>query len=327
MFFEDNVIFTKPCIDRSPEKKFQLENFPELPSMFLKPQDDALNPKPCLDYVAEGAHGKLPSPAYETENRYGTPKPPLKPYLGVTALTSAAEAKFGPWWFPAPSGNQWLIPVKSPTEGLVYKPYAGPCPPTLGCISPIYVGCGTMCLTRMDAEHVNCTAQSVPVSNTAPASLDCSSCFQPHALPVMNTANSSSATARTSPFVTAHSSRLDNHDASTYDINYNIPYQSSDASTSQRNGIMTDSTRNMQVSKSCRVFPGSTASNLDERVQADELSLFPTTPTAQRSKHPIQNHNNKQQTQVIKVVPHNPKSASESAARIFQSIQEERKQQ
>ena len=34
----------------------------------------------------------------------------------------------------------------------------------------------------------------------------------------------------------------------------------------------------------------------------------------------------RQQTQVIKVVPHNRKSATESAARIFQSIQEERKQ-
>ncbi|XP_027125849.1 ELF3-like protein 2 [Coffea arabica] len=321
MFFEDSVIFTKPSIDRSPEKKFQLQNFPELPSLFLKPKVDALNPKPCLDHVAEEAHGKLPPPAYETENRYDTPKSPLKPYSGVTPMTFAIEAKFGPWCFPAPPGNQWLIPVKSPSEGLVYKPYAGPCPPTLGCIAPIYGGCGTMCLTRMDAEHVNCTAYGIP------ASLGRSCCFQPHALPVMNTENSSSAAEQTSPFVTGRSSRPDNHRVATYDINYIIPYRSLDAITSHRTGIMTDSTRIMQVSKSCSDFPGSTASNLNERVQADELSLFPMTPTLQRSKHPIQNNNNEQQIQVIKVVPYNPKSASESAARIFQSIQEEKKQQ
>ncbi|XP_022714527.1 uncharacterized protein LOC111274157 [Durio zibethinus] len=35
---------------------------------------------------------------------------------------------------------------------------------------------------------------------------------------------------------------------------------------------------------------------------------------------------NRQRTRVIKVVPHNPRLATESAARIFRSIQEERKQ-
>ncbi|KAK0597868.1 hypothetical protein LWI29_029337 [Acer saccharum] len=35
---------------------------------------------------------------------------------------------------------------------------------------------------------------------------------------------------------------------------------------------------------------------------------------------------NEQQSRVIKVVPHNPRLATESAARIFQSIQEGRKQ-
>ncbi|KAK1267594.1 Protein EARLY FLOWERING 3 [Acorus gramineus] len=36
--------------------------------------------------------------------------------------------KVNPWCFQPPA-NQWLIPVMSPSEGLVYKPYAGPFPP------------------------------------------------------------------------------------------------------------------------------------------------------------------------------------------------------
>jgi EARLY FLOWERING 3 protein len=47
-------------------------------------------------------------------------------------------------------------------------------------------------------------------------------------------------------------------------------------------------------------------------------------PTLQASYPNAQT--NEQQARVIKVVPHNRRSATESAARIFQSIQEERKQ-
>lgn len=54
---------------------------------------------------------------------------------------------------------------------------------------------------------------------------------------------------------------------------------------------------------------GSTASSPPEKHKFDVLPLFPTEPT----------HH------AIKAIPHNPTSASESAARIFRSIQEERR--
>lgn len=43
-----------------------------------------------------------------------------------------------PWCFPPPPGNQWLIPVRSPSEGLIYKPCPGPCFPTVGFMPPAY---------------------------------------------------------------------------------------------------------------------------------------------------------------------------------------------
>ncbi|XP_076881859.1 protein HEADING DATE 3B-like [Bidens hawaiensis] len=71
---------------------------------------------------------------------------------------------------------------------------------------------------------------------------------------------------------------------------------------------------------------GSSGSSSNER-KKDELPLFPTTPMVQDSdNHCIEEkHGFDERMKVIKVVPHNPKLASKSAARIFQFIQEGRK--
>ncbi|KAI5435234.1 hypothetical protein KIW84_021883 [Lathyrus oleraceus] len=46
-----------------------------------------------------------------------------------------------------PPPNQWLVPVMSPSEGLVYKPIIGPCPPNAGGImTPLYGACGALSL-------------------------------------------------------------------------------------------------------------------------------------------------------------------------------------
>ncbi|PKI47582.1 hypothetical protein CRG98_032023 [Punica granatum] len=45
-------------------------------------------------------------------------------------------SKPGMWCFP-PTGNQWLVPIVSPSEGLVYKPYTGPGPPGTGIRGPV----------------------------------------------------------------------------------------------------------------------------------------------------------------------------------------------
>ncbi|THG19155.1 hypothetical protein TEA_009792 [Camellia sinensis var. sinensis] len=81
-------------------------------------------------------------------------------------------------------------------------------------------------------------------------------------------------------------------------------------------------------------FLGSTASSSGERAQEfgskrrNVLTLFPTSPipVVHFAEGSAELQDTCQPTRVIKVVPRNARSATESTARIFQSIQEERKQ-
>ena len=81
------------------------------------------------------------------------------------------------------------------------------------------------------------------------------------------------------------------------------------------------SLKNSQESNDSDVH-GSTASSPPEKHKFDVLPLFPTEPT-----HHTDEYQQKQQPlpRAIKAIPHNSTSASESAARIFRSIQEERR--
>lgn len=56
----------------------------------------------------------------------------------------------------------------------------------------------------------------------------------------------------------------------------------------------------------------------------EPLPLFPMGATTERWEGNTSSRNKDCRTNVIKVVPHNRESGSESAARNFQSIQEER---
>ncbi|XP_076941478.1 protein HEADING DATE 3B-like [Bidens hawaiensis] len=164
------------------------------------------------------------------------PPPPPPPTNG---------GKQPPWCFlpQPPLGNQWLVPVRSPSEGLVYKPLAGPSPPPVGLMPSVY-------------------GMSLAPSNT--------------------------------DFLTN---------------GYNIP-------TSYQQGIS--------------VFP-STSLLTSEVVEAHLMKgkkmsflFFQHHPWFKIQKCPEEKGSD-EPIKVIKVVPHNPKLASESAARIFQLIQEERK--
>ncbi|ONK80734.1 uncharacterized protein A4U43_C01F21130 [Asparagus officinalis] len=74
---------------------------------------------------------------------------------------------------------------------------------------------------------------------------------------------------------------------------------------------------------------GSSASSPCERAQGegrDALPLFPIAPNAEASVQRGESNDKELQIRVIKVTPHNARSATESAARIFRSIQKERQQ-
>ncbi|XP_010535272.1 PREDICTED: protein HEADING DATE 3B [Tarenaya hassleriana] len=73
--------------------------------------------KPTTEYLEKSVIPKLPLPSLSKD---------LITHKTHPAVTN--ENPSNPWWFSS-SGNHWLVPVMSPSEGLVYKPYSGLCPP------------------------------------------------------------------------------------------------------------------------------------------------------------------------------------------------------
>ncbi|KAK6128035.1 hypothetical protein DH2020_038238 [Rehmannia glutinosa] len=252
------LVKVQKLISRSPEK-FHENNFdPNRPSIQFPPMNKLLyvtpldpSPavaKPKIDPDKSSGSGTvsemLPLPKTDTEKRHLAQQPTPK---------LSTDAKLAPWYFHAPVGNQWLVPLRSPSEGLVYKPYPGPCFPANGFAPPVYGNCG-------------------PITFGVPA---------PYTMPPIN-ASGSNIEAEQIPSGGVQIAELDTN-SPTDNANFAIP--------------------------------------LEKETEKDALSLFPTTP----SFHALEDQKgDDQKAKVIKVVPHSRKSASASAARIFQSIQEER---
>ncbi|XP_047971844.1 protein HEADING DATE 3B-like [Salvia hispanica] len=167
-------------------------------------------------------------------------------------------------------GHQWLIPVMSPSEGLVYKPYpapgfpgqgcgSGPNPATGGFLAPVFTA---MPQYPFPSLHPYAPHGYFPYGMPM---------MSPHSVAAMPTENNSDG--------------LDRHLSEEIEVQW-----SSSSSPSER-----------QPSSS-----------------VEAANILPVLPTQSRTwvRTP----------RVIKVVPRNGVSASESAARIFQSIQEERMQ-
>uniref|UniRef100_A0A1D1XJB3 Protein EARLY FLOWERING 3 n=2 Tax=Anthurium amnicola TaxID=1678845 RepID=A0A1D1XJB3_9ARAE len=234
-----------------------------------------------------------------------------------------------------PPGNQWLIPVMSPSEGLIYKPYSGPCPPTAAFMAPVYSGFGPLSVSPVDLSN---PAFGVPVShqhqNTgAPLGVPAvaPSYFPaPYGLPVVNPLTFSSPAEQTRLMAgLCPNGQLDQHSKSSCNM------------SSTKSGTFSEHVRKVQKLENNDLqggqkvqmsedddLQGSTASCPGDKAHGgrDPLPLFSVAAAVERSEHPPHAHNKDQLTRVIKVVPHNPRSATESAARIFRSIQKERQQ-
>lgn len=234
------------------------------------------------------------------------------------------DNKMGPWCFHQSPGQQWLVPVMSPSEGLVYKPYPGP-----GFMGGV---CGPFNSTPVSGNFMS-SVYGVPASyhqgmgvlpDTSPVG---PTYFPPYGMPVVNPAMSGSAVEQMNEFP-GPGSHNQNGQLSEAGANFNMQQQTSCNVPTQKN---VSQHMRFQASEGSEL-QGSTASSPRERAverhsnaeRRDNLQLFPTAPPAQEGAS--QPHGTDLPTRVIRVVPHNPRSATESAARIFQSIQKERKQ-
>ncbi|KAK7381719.1 hypothetical protein VNO80_00266 [Phaseolus coccineus] len=315
----DNLLLNKPPPKTSTTKKFQSDFVGEKPSSVVKLDSKSVK-APTAEHATNSAVEKIPIPCFNNITKGHTNQPPNFGHhlANLPIASSDTNSKQSPSYVYPPPGNQWLVPVMSPSEGLVYKPVLGPCPPNAGFMAPIYGTCGSVSFNPL-SKDVSSEAALAPSSHQKFGILSGSSLPQFLPPPFIHNPSSISASAVEQM---GQSNGPENHN-SCGEVNSAIIYQSSSNISSPTSQVMS---RNISThhSPKDKEPQRSTASSPSKRISAGEvLPLFPLAPTFWQSED--RNTQAELQPRVIKAMPHNSKSASESAARIFRSIQEERK--
>lgn len=319
---EDPTYLGKP-LKSSSVKRLPLDCIVRESQSVLKRKHDSEKPNFRMEYSAESTVGKASLSTVQNGSQLSSHKPfsgnPLP-----TPVTNDSNA--GPWCFQQPPGHQWLIPVMSPSEGLVYKPFPGPeftspicgggpagSTPTMGnFFAPTY---------GVPAPNPHYQGMGVPFAPPTGHGY-----FRQYGMPVMNPPISSPATEESNQFTLPG---LQQQLSGVVD-NFNIQHQDSSNVLNEKNDNFPDVVR-FQTTKD-NELQASTASSPIERTHEtatggrNMLSLFPTSPVTDNRDGSPQACVPDNPARVIKVVPHNARSATESVARIFQSIQQERKQ-
>ncbi|EXB66903.1 hypothetical protein L484_019541 [Morus notabilis] len=325
LLLEHGAFLGKSTLKSSPTKKL-------IPEFVVKPlprvancKGDFEKPNEKMECSAENAVSKTSLSSAKT----GSQSFSYPPYAGnPQPVVTRPDNKMGPWCFHQSPGPQWLVPVMSPSEGLVYKPYLGP-----GLPGAVYGGHGPFGSTPMPSNFPNSDFgisashhQGIEVfPGTSPVG---HTYIPPYGMPVINPAMSCSAVEQVNQF--AGTSPVPGEMVA----NLNTEQQSSCSVPARENGSESQP-RKFQASKGSEL-QGSTASSPGDRAQGveighnakvrDPLLLFPRAPVVPEDASQPHEAAAPPPPQVIKVVPHNPRSATESAARIFRFIQEERKQ-
>ncbi|XP_058224839.1 protein EARLY FLOWERING 3-like [Rhododendron vialii] len=312
LLLEDSAYLGKP-LKGSPAIKLPLECIVKPSPHIVEHKDDSENQNQNMECSAENGNavGKTFLSSVQNTNQpsnYG-------PFSGnPLSAPLIPDSKFSPCFHQSP-GHQWLIPVMSPSEGLIYKPYPGN-----GFMGPVCGGCGPPGQKPMMGSFAN-PPYGAPTSHEQyPGISHCY--FPPYGMPVI----SGIGIEQTNSFSRQNSGG---------EVNFNMQHQSSCNVPTQKCGEV-QCVEKMLASKETEL-PGSTASSPPGgRTQGvrvghtpearNALPLFPTSPAVNVSEGASQLDDTEQPTRVIRVVPHNARSATESAARIFQSIQQERKQ-
>jgi EARLY FLOWERING 3 protein len=311
LLLEDAAILGKfPLLESTP-KSLSLEVVVEPQTQNHKQQDHSENLNRKSDCSAENGVEKT-SFTYQS---YGSHLSNYAPFPG-----NPQQENVGSQGFNQSPGHQWLIPVMSPSEGLVYKPvFPGP-----GFNGAVYGGCGPFGQGPPDGTVMNPTYgvpnfhQAITVSPFIPPSSY--AYFTPHGMPAaMNQSASGSVVEQASQFV-AHGSHDQNSNSSLVGADFGTHNQKPCNLSNQKFGTISHVTKSRPTRE--RELAGS-PSEKAQGIRIEKSSSF-TVPLV--SDEDFQSFETRQKPQVIRVVPHNSRSATVSAARIFQSIQEERKQ-
>ncbi|KAH7651287.1 hypothetical protein IHE45_20G046900 [Dioscorea alata] len=295
------------CI-RKPSKKVPLKSLAgnqcltkssqQVPSEIIK-QQESLSKTQAVTTRQEDDLQK-PKQNIEAPTSYSSCQDGLHREVNVQhpeASPSVACAQRPSSWCFRPPGNQWLVPVISPSEGLVYKPCAGPYLPNNGIMPPVYQGCA-----QLNTAYGIIATYQRPNISVPPGALPFSANYYPasYPIPVLNQATVASAAEQVSL------------------MDGSRPTEQTEQSPCKKPNpkVVAYSGR---LSKFQALKDGKAASNPCEKgqlvVQSAEGSVQPSRGSKNQTRT---------RTRVIKAVPQNAKSEPELATKIFQSIQEER---
>lgn len=296
---------TKPVLG----KKRPFDSAVNAASNASKPKGNSDNPSHKKERSAENTLEKVPSSAVQN----GVPVPPPSCRLSAdsqpsTPVTSNDHHNARSPLFNHPEGHQWLIPVISPSEGLVYKPF--PAPGFSG------QGCGGSGPPGPNPNMGNFLPPVFGVPTPMPQypfpPYGPHGYFAPYGMPMMSTAAfSGSPMEHVNPHpVPGHFLARESASAAPAQSKGPIPA-----------GLLRRAAEEIEVQ-------GSSSSSRSERQPSrkEGANTLPFHPTSSPAIDASKSSPRVRAPRVIKVVPRNGVSASESAARIFRSIQEERMQ-
>ncbi|KAF3495261.1 hypothetical protein DY000_02056998 [Brassica cretica] len=262
-----------------------------------------------MECSAENVVGRLPNQGQG--HHHQQPSNYMMPF--ATNQPTANGCYYPPQPPPSGGNQQWLIPVMSPSEGLIYKPHPGPGPgPGPGHTGPV---CGGYYGHFMPAPMFMGGGGQPPTFHPGMGfPSHGNGYFPPYGGIMMN------------PYYSGQQQPNEQ-------MNNNIQQQSSvNEATSQQQQQPTKSyprakkSRQEGISGKKKSFQPFSAVD-DDKINnaAPPTEEMMTTTTTTTTTVTQTTRDGAGVTRVIKVVPHNAKLASENAARIFRSIQEERK--
>ncbi|XP_071705063.1 protein EARLY FLOWERING 3-like [Rutidosis leptorrhynchoides] len=313
LLVDESAYVAKPA-KVSPIKKLPIEyvlksslNTPNQKINAEKPNDDT-------EFSAENAVGKASLSSVQN----GSQTTNCRPFGGPPS-----DPNMGSWNFNGPPGHQWLIPVMTPSEGLVYKPYPGP-----GFMGPAYGGCGPPGSMPPIIGH-NFPNYGIPPSDHHRHYEGGPTGVHPFAPcpPPSHGYFPAYGMQRASPPVSS-STRFEpsNPNPNPNPNPFNLQRQGSSNVPIEKKGSAVPNPVKFKPYKDNEVQASTASSRSDKTKDRNALPLFPTsTPTPTPVPEPAQVET-VGPPRVIRVVPHNARSATASVARIFRSIQEERMQ-
>ncbi|KAL1552371.1 Protein EARLY FLOWERING [Salvia divinorum] len=317
LLVEDSSIFikpTKPILG----KKRPLDSTVNAASNASEEKGNSDNPSHKKERSAENTLEKLPFTAAQngappSSCRPSADSPPSPPVSTTNDHNNARTPVFN-----HPEGHQWLIPVMSPSEGLVYKPYPSPGFPGQGCGGPAPPAPNPA--TANFLAPIYGVPTPMPQYPFPPFPAYAPHGYFPYGMPMMSM----------STFPVSSMEQVNPHSVP----GHVSARESASAVRTQTKGPVPDgldrrAAEGLEVQGSSSSSPSerrpSTTSKVNSSV-GGTTNILPILPKSSPAMVVSKPTPRVRAPRVIKVVPRNGISASESAARIFRSIQEERMQ-